>query len=738
MHGPHRGLVCLSVSILLIAGTAVALDLVYQWSHPSPQGNSVFGIVFADASTGWAVCGGGTVLRTDDAGVSWNVQTSLDGYPDLYDVVRLSDGTLIAAGEGMFRSTDGGDTWATVATPAPGHLRDLCHVPGGGVSAAGEGGAVIVSNDGGLTWTGTTPTGTGAVRHHLWRSALEGYMVGENGVHHTTDGGTTWSQFGTATFGYNEVYFTDALTGFIISDFERLETVDGGVTWTPVGVFLAPHYRFRTLVLDPDHWLVTCVGEGQELWETIDGGVTWTQRVYILNLGFPGLAQAPGGRVFFGSNNGDIFYTDDNGLTYDNGVTNLAASSSGARIMAIGGRPDGVLFAANAPVATMEPGWFRSDDGGRTWTAPAGAPDIHYHQEIEFLDDDHGFSGHYDELVLTIDGGDTWSTVQLSSTLLRVADIEPVATDLCFLGCSTQNDDGGLRRSSDGGVTWSVVGGGLPAAWNAWVVDFPDPLNGYAGGELFGGAPCLFRTSNGGLTWTSVPVPSPALVTGMHWLDANTGLLTVRDWQDVGIFRTTDAGASWTRVSSERVNRFDFRDGLHGIAWDSIYLSTGFLATDDGGLTWEHVIPPFDGGMAGLDGGRVTSMAMTDEGVVIGSLYNRMMLGQDATTTAIEGGDEPVPGPVAARLFAGASPNPFNPMTTIELRLPAPGPARVSVHAVDGGLVRTLHDGPLSAGPHALTWDGRDGEGRSVPAGVYMARVVAGVLVDAGKLVLVK
>jgi hypothetical protein len=68
-------------------------------------------------------------------------------------------------------------------------------------------------------------------------------------------------------------------------------------------------------------------------------------------------------------------------------------------------------------------------------------------------------------------------------------------------------------------------------------------------------------------------------------------------------------------------------------------------------------------------------------------------------------------------------PNPFNPSTTLSLRLPAPGPARLSIHDAQGRLLRVLADGELPAGETTLRWDGRDGRGAPLPTGLYFAHL---------------
>ncbi len=98
-------------------------------------------------------------------------------------------------------------------------------------------------------------------------------------------------------------------------------------------------------------------------------------------------------------------------------------------------------------------------------------------------------------------------------------------------------------------------------------------------------------------------------------------------------------------------------------------------------------------------------------------------------------GRPPTPGatPLAAR------PNPFNPRTMLRFILAAPGPARLSLHDLGGRRLRVLVDADLPAGDHQIVWDGRDGAGRPLPSGVYMARLEGPAgLAAAAKLTLVR
>jgi len=85
-----------------------------------------------------------------------------------------------------------------------------------------------------------------------------------------------------------------------------------------------------------------------------------------------------------------------------------------------------------------------------------------------------------------------------------------------------------------------------------------------------------------------------------------------------------------------------------------------------------------------------------------------------------------------------AHPNPFNPVTTISFSLSEAGEARIAVHDLRGIRVRELLDEWLPAGPHEVTWDGRDNQGRVMGSGTYVVRMVAGVRVVNKKVSLAK
>ena len=116
----------------------------------------------------------------------------------------------------------------------------------------------------------------------------------------------------------------------------------------------------------------------------------------------------------------------------------------------------------------------------------------------------------------------------------------------------------------------------------------------------------------------------------------------------------------------------------------------------------------------------------------------------DIVLNVLEGQDPVVSGvrddvPQPATVLDAARPNPFNPSTTISFALAGAQRATLAVYTVDGRLVRTLLEGDLAAGPHAVTWDGRGTDGRIAASGTYLYRLRTADGFDrSGRMTLVK
>ena len=94
------------------------------------------------------------------------------------------------------------------------------------------------------------------------------------------------------------------------------------------------------------------------------------------------------------------------------------------------------------------------------------------------------------------------------------------------------------------------------------------------------------------------------------------------------------------------------------------------------------------------------------------------------------------PGTLSARPLH-VTPNPFRASGRIRFELSSGAEARIEIYDVTGRRVRTLSDGPRSAGLHAIAWDGRDDRGARLGGGIYFVRLTMGSASRNAKVVLI-
>jgi len=169
-------------------------------------------------------------------------------------------------------------------------------------------------------------------------------------------------------------------------------------------------------------------------------------------------------------------------------------------------------------------------------------------------------------------------------------------------------------------------------------------------------------------------------------------------------------------------------------------------ASSDGGASWVEIDRVVDGtfAWAGVTVDLGTEITLTDQVVI-------RFLACDEGTAGLEEAaiddltlevfiPEPgaVPGepsgPAVFRL-GRAQPNPTAGVATISFSLEEAGQARLAVFDVQGRSVRRLVDGPVSAGGHTVTWDGKDERGHAVPSGIYFYRLESGRQSEVRKLI---
>ena len=192
-----------------------------------------------------------------------------------------------------------------------------------------------------------------------------------------------------------------------------------------------------------------------------------------------------------------------------------------------------------------------------------------------------------------------------------------------------------------------------------------------------------------------------------------------------------DSLLDWKVIPAHEATASDLNgDGVLDVAMVAGNLSIGrpallvWLGQRDGVPVFEGYYPlPGEGNQVltgDVNGDGDTDLAVLGTNPIsgLGGVFVLINQGTPATAVANEAAT-----PTAFALGANY-PNPFNPATTIPLAVPA-GVRNVdlTIYNVLGQPMRQVWTGPLSAGEHRLTWDGRDAQGQPVATGVYVYRL---------------
>jgi len=224
-----------------------------------------------------------------------------------------------------------------------------------------------------------------------------------------------------------------------------------------------------------------------------------------------------------------------------------------------------------------------------------------------------------DGVYKSTDAGKTWRNVGLQNTYhIGAVRVHPKNADIVYVAALGHlwgpNPERGVYRSLDGGATWKLV---LSRGPDAGAVDIAlDPSNPrvlYAGFwqvrrnpyhfDSGGPGSGLWKSTDGGDNWTDIS-RSPGLPRGVLGRIGVTvsPMNPERVWAiveaaDGGVFRSDNAGRTWTKTNDQSILRQRAWYYSHIFADtrspDTVYaLNVGMYKSIDGGRSWSPINPP--------------------------------------------------------------------------------------------------------------------------------------------------
>ncbi len=538
---------CSGLLALLLAWLPLpALAGAGVWTSSGPHGGSLAQVVVHPADPArLLVNGGDAVYRSSDAGLNWT-RAEIAPWTGFLGRLLVRPGhpeqlTVSGGGRRLYRSLDHGATWSQLAPtglPAGELIIDLAYDP----HAVDRLWAILDSglwrsDDGGDNWAAVATSGTGGqqfealtpdphIAGRLFARLFDPVSFART-LWRSADAGATWTQVVAPGLSWHGncagtcLAFTPVPGDILLSGngLDVFRSGDGGASFALAGSLgLANAQSVRRIVAHPTlastWYLLTATGVAR----TTDNGASYAA------IG-QGIRPAPG--------------------PWNNGVADLHV---------LAGSPDTLYAAADYT------GFFASSDGGVSWSrrvnglrhAQVRAVAVHPTQPL-WLYAGYGdaFSTPSDGLFQSLDRGTSWVSAasSLEASGLRAIAIDPNTAASPFstviyaagYGSPVFALDGGIRdgnagvyKSSNGGATWSTIDAGIPTL----------PAAGHQVSAFSTARSVVLDPSSGAPPAGTGPLQVLYLGgSGRINYDPGTGAPTV---VAARIWKSTDAGASWT------------------------------------------------------------------------------------------------------------------------------------------------------------------------------------------------
>lgn len=567
----------------------------------------------------WASGGDRGLYKTTDGGGSWVHVLEIDEHTGVTDVEfnpanpdvmyaaayqrRRHTWSFLAGGpeSGIYKSTDGGDTWRRVGVGLP----------------SGDVGKI------GLAVTPANP--------ELVYATIEADSS-ERGFYRSMDQGESWDRRnsyvsgGTGAHYYQEIEAspTDPDVVYQMDVFIQV-TRDGGATFSNLGTGREKHSDNHAMWIDPDDPNHSIVGTDGGLYESFDDGTTYRHfenlaisQFYFLALdnsepfyNILGGAQdlgtlygparttnvegvrnrdwyvpvgADGADVAFDPNDPHTFYVESqqgNLYRYDQrseeALDIQPQSAPGddperwtwnAPILISPHASDRLYFASQR--------LWRSDDRGDSWTAISGDLTTNRNRyELEMMDRVWSVNALYDN-----------GAMSKYATITAISE-SPITEGVLYTG----SDDGLINVTEDGGADWRLAAN-LPGVPERSFINDVEASQ-HDANVVFAAAdahktgdftPYLFRSSNRGQSWQSITgdLPAETIVWAIQQDHVNPDLLFIGT--EFGLYFSVNGGTNWTKLSGAPT--ISFRDiEIHRRDNDVVgaTFGRGFYVLDDYG-----------------------------------------------------------------------------------------------------------------------------------------------------------
>jgi len=225
--------------------------------------------------------------------------------------------------------------------------------------------------------------------------------------------------------------------------------------------------------------------------------------------------------------------------------------------------------------------------------------------------------GSYGKIYRSGDGGQTWTTHSLSSQGFDRLTYNPTTDHVYAWESSPATNTGTVYRSTDKGLTWTTF-------FNTAGVE-PYSMAFAPNGTVFIGATdYIWKTTDGGATWTSTLLWDQSGVSEIQLAVTSTGRVFAQQWYRS--FYSDDNGSTWKEYQDAQGNYMEVFSTLPNGALFAVWSGGSLRRSMDNGSTWVFAAN-------GMKDGAITDVAFPENGKILASTYDGLFYSADNGST---------------------------------------------------------------------------------------------------------
>jgi photosystem II stability/assembly factor-like uncharacterized protein len=506
------------------------------------------------------------IYRSTDGGANWTRTRVVESWAPHHLAVNPAnrDQVLFGSSTELLRSTDGGVTWTLLINPSPLQTKSVGVIEfsaDGTVAwmALQNGGALYRTTDLGTNWTSLN-TGLANPIFSITPDSTNPqllYVQSADGSYISSDGGSTltplqFTRYASA-FAASRTTANTALASSS-DDYRIYVSTNGGASWAPTAWAPTPGRIVKLMQYVPGAAGKAIAMDDQfRLLRTLDDGQHWTE-----------LGPAPNGQInsitfhpadptrIFMATYGGLFESTDDGATWAERNRGLREGNLSRVVVSRAGA--GATYLKSWDLASV---YLRVADTG-AWN-PVGRASVPLLGRPASLSTSNGYSAfgvspqnpqllylsREQKFGVSNDGGVTWG-LRSAVPDMNSIEISPANDQVILMGARAQPP----IRSVDGGASWESLGShGLPAG----VVSFAfDPTNAalvYAAVDNYfpPATTAMYKSVDGGANFAPAPwnaTHNPSVVWRLVHDPSRANIVYLSAYH--GLYKTTNGGATWT------------------------------------------------------------------------------------------------------------------------------------------------------------------------------------------------